>query len=112
MFKRVTKATSATPATVLLVLLRVTLQAFKHTEAAPGAMFYTFKQTLHRLYRLLFRRLQKLALTKLTKPTILEALSSAVAYVEFDPVFLAGFFFGRNFCDLLNGDLSPRVLRV
>ena len=26
--------------------------AFKHTAAAPGAMFYTFKHTLHRLYRL------------------------------------------------------------
>ena len=68
--------------------------AFKHTAAAPGAMFYAFKHTLHRLYRLLRCQSEKLALTKLTKPTILEALSSAVAYVEFDPVLLAGFFLG------------------
>ena len=68
--------------------------AFKHTAAAPGAVFYTFKHTLHRLYRLLRCQSEKMALTKLTKPTILEALSSAVAYVEFDPVFLAGFFLG------------------
>ena len=71
--------------------------AFKHTAAAPGAVFYTFKHTLHRLYRLCcgdFEKCQKSVLTKLTKPTILEALSSAVAYVEFDPVLLAGFFLG------------------
>ena len=42
----------------------------------------------------IFEKCQKPVLTKLTKPTILEALSSAVAYVEFDPVFLAGFFLG------------------
>ena len=42
----------------------------------------------------IFEKCQKSVLTKLTKPTILEALSSAVAYVEFDPVFLAGFFLG------------------
>lgn len=41
-----------------------------------------------------FENWQKSVLTKLTKPTILEALSSAVAYVEFDPVLLAGFFLG------------------
>jgi len=58
------------------------------------------------------KKCQKTVLTKLTKLFIIEALSSAVAYVEICPVFLAGLFFGRNFCDLLNGDLSPRVLRV
>ena len=88
--------------------------AFKHIAAAPGAVFYTFKHTLHRLLRLCcgdFEKCQKLVLTKLTKPITMEALSSAVAYVEFAPS-LDGVFFGRNFCDLLNGDLSPRVLRV
>lgn len=85
--------------------------AFKHTAAAPGAMFYTFKHTLHRLYRLLRCQSEKMALTKLTKPITMEALSSAVAYVEFAPS-LDGVFFGRNFCDLLNGDLCPWVLRV
>ena len=85
--------------------------AFKHTAAAPGAVFYTFKHTLHRLYRLLRCRFEKMALTKLTKPITMEALSSAVAYVEFAPS-LDGVFFGRNFCDLLNGDLCPWVLRV
>jgi hypothetical protein len=85
--------------------------AFKHTAAAPGAMFYTFKHTLHRLYRLLRCQSEKMALTKLTKPITMEALSSAVAYVEFAPS-LDGVFFGRNYCDLLNGDLCPWVLRV
>ena len=85
--------------------------AFKHNAAASGAVFYTFKHTLHRLYRLLRCQSEKMSLTKLTKPITMEALSSAVAYVEFAPS-LDGVFFGRNFCDLLNGDLCPWVLRV
>lgn len=60
-------------------------------------MFYTFKHTFTAFTAfaaVVIENWQKSVLTKLTKPTILEALSSAVAYVEFDPVLLAGFFLG------------------
>ncbi len=77
-------------------------------------MFYTFKHifTAFTAFAAVISEIcQESVLTKLTKPTILEALSSAVAYVEFAPSF-DGVFFGRYIRDLFNNDLCPWVVRV
>ena len=60
-FKQITFDTSGTPATVLLLLLRVCLGAFKHQQRNPAEHLYTFKRSIYRLYRLLMLQFEKVS---------------------------------------------------